>query len=327
MARGESLFRQWRLLKALQAHWSGISSDELAGRLECTKRTILRDLDILQQAGFPINFEQREFGRKFWKLTQGFIESEKLALSITEMLSLFLSQRLLAPLAGTQFGDGLATALQKIKSLLPKQALSYFDDLDKSILVKGLVSHDYSGQDKQISILNDAIVNERVVKISYRSASKKRDLTTNFHPYGIVLFGATLYTIGVLEEYGEVRTLKVSRIAGLQRTDKTFERPLNFSLAAHTHGSFGIFGPGKYQTIRIRFTGWAATNLREQQWHHSQKIIKDTSKQLTAEFELSSTVEFKRWLLGFGRHAVVLKPKKLVKEIAKELMEAYGKYH
>lgn len=99
MARGEPLFRQWRLLKTLQSHRFGISSSELAERLECTKRTILRDLDLLQQAGFPISFEQRNFGKKFWKLTHGFVESEKLALSVTEMLSLFLSQQLLAPLS------------------------------------------------------------------------------------------------------------------------------------------------------------------------------------------------------------------------------------
>ena len=37
---------------------------------------------------------------------------------------------------------------------------------------------------------------------------------------------------------------------------------------------------------------------------------------VTAEFELSSTVEFKRWLLGLGRYTVVLKPEKLANEIA-----------
>ena len=242
MARGEPLFRQWRLLKTLQSHRFGIGSDELATRLECTKRTVLRDLDLLQQAGFPISFEQRDFGKKFWKLSHGFIESEKLALSVTEMLSLFLSQKLLAPLAGTQFGDGLATALQKVKALLPKRALGHFADLEESILVKSLAVHDYSRHDKEIRILNEAIDRERVVEITYRSASQGRDLTTHFHPYGIVLFGATLYCIGLLEEYGDVRTLKVSRIRGLRQTARTFERPPGFSLAAHTSGAFGVFG-------------------------------------------------------------------------------------
>ena len=327
MSRGEPLFRQWRLLKTLQAHRFGIAADEFAGRLGCTKRTIQRDLSVLQDVGFPISFEQRDYGKKFWKLATGFIESDKLALSMTEMLSLHLGQQLLAPLAGTQFGDGLSSALEKIKGLLPHKALGYFSDLEGTILVKNIASQDYTRQAKEIRILNEAVLAERVVKLVYRSASRGEQVATHFHPYGMVLLGATLYCIGLLENYGEIRTLKVTRICGVELTGQTFERPDTFSLAAHTRGSFGVFGPGKLQTIRAKFTGWAATNVREQTWHHSQKIIKDADDgKLTAEFELSSTVEFKRWLLGFGRHAVVLKPKKLAMEIAEELKKASGGY-
>jgi len=325
MARGEPLFRQWELLKTLQAHRFGISTDELAERLECNKRTVQRDLNVLQ-AMFPIQFEQRDFGKKFWKLAGHFIESEKLQLTMMETLSLYISRQLLAPLAGTPFGDGLATALEKIKAILPARALSYFDDLDEAFLIKSLGQEDYSGKSKEIAILNDAVLNERVLKITYRSASQARELTTAFHPYGLVLLSSSLYCIGWLEEYEEVRTLKVSRLRGVQRTARTFERPRSFSLARHTRGAFGVFGPGKVRRVRARFTGWAATNVREYRWHQSQTIVRDHDGVLEVDFALSNTVEFKRWLLGFGRCAVVLKPKKLAKEIASELRQAANLY-
>lgn len=325
MARGEPLFRQWELLKTLQAHRLGIATDELAKRLECNKRTVQRDLNVLQ-AIFPIHFEQRDFGRKFWKLSAHFIESEKLQLTMMEMLSLYLSRQLLAPLSGTPFGDGLATALEKIKAILPTRALSYFADLDDTFLIKSIGREDYSGMSKEIAILNDAILNQRVLKITYHSASQGRDLTTEFHPYGIMLLSASLYCIGYLEEYAEVRTLKVSRLRGVQRTERTFDKPISFSLARHTQGAFGVFGPGETQKIRARFTGWAATNIREHIWHPSQKIIKDTDQAVVAEFILSNTIEFKRWLLGFGRHVKVLTPKKLATEITNELASALESY-
>jgi len=313
------------LLKTLQAHRFGISADELAERLECNKRTVQRDLSVLQVM-FPIRFEQRDFGKKFWKLASHFIESEKLQLTIMETLSLYLSQQLLAPLAGTPFGDGLATALEKIKAILPAQALLYFSDLDETFLIKSLGQEDYSGKSKEIAIINDAILYERVLRIAYHSGSQDRELTTTFHPYGLVILSSSLYCIGWLGEYGEVRTLKVSRLKGVQRTAKTFERPRSFSLARHTRGAFGVFGPGKVQTVRVRFTGWAATNVREHRWHQSQTIVKDRNDVLEVDFALSSTVEFKRWLFGFGQHAVVLKPKKLAREIAAELSEAAKLY-
>lgn len=325
MARGNPLYRQWQLLKTIQSHRYGIGSDELAERLECSKRTIQRDMIILQTI-FPIQFEEHDFGKKQWKLSPQFIESEKLELSMMEMLSLYLSQQLLTPLAGTPFGDGLATAIQKIKALLPTQALAYFANLDDAFMIKSLGQEDYSGKGKEIAILNDAIVYQRVVRVTYPSSSQGRELRTLFHPYGMVLLSSSLYCIGWLAEYGEVRTLKVSRFKAVRGTDETFEKPTRFSLVRHTLGSFGVFGPGTVRTIRVRFADWAATNVREHKWHHSQRILTDDANVLVAEFDLSSTVEFKRWLLGFGRHAVALKPKNLVNEIAEELQAARSSY-
>jgi len=325
MARGDGLFRQWELIKVLQAHRFGVSTDEIAARLECNKRTVQRDLGVLQDI-FPISYEQRDRGKRFWKLARNTVESEQLQLTMTEMLSLFLSQQLLLPLSGTQFGDGLQTALQKIRALLPTRALTYFDGLDESFFIKNLANHDYSGQDKEIRILNEAILNQKCVKIIYRSASKGREVISEFHLYGMVLLHASLYCIGYLACYEEVRTLKVARIKGLTRLDKTFEKPVDFSLAGHFQGAFGVFQTGKKRKIRAEFTGWAATNVREMQWHPSQKIVKDDGKKIIATFELGNTVEFKRWVLGFGRHAVVRTPKRLAAEIAEEFQRGAGNY-
>lgn len=325
MARGDGLFRQWELIKILQAHRFGVSVDEIAERLECNKRTVQRDLSVLQDI-FPISYEQRGPGKRFWKLAHNTVHSDKLELTMTEMLSLFLSQQLLLPLSGTQFGDGLQTAIQKIRALLPTKALSYFEGLDDSFFIKNLANHDYSGQDKEIRILNEATLNQKVVKVRYHSASKGKDVSCEFHPYGMVLHHASLYCTGYLACYGEVRTLKVARIKGLSRLEKGFEKPDDFSLAKHFQGAFGVFQTDMQHRIQAEFTGWAATNVREMQWHPSQKIVKDDNGGVTATFELGSTVEFKRWLLGFGGHAMVVSPKDLAQRIREELKQALANY-
>ena len=48
---------------------------------------------------------------------------------------------------------------------------------------------------------------------------------------------------------------------------------------------------------------------------------------LVAEFELGNTKEIKRWVMSFGRHAVVEEPSELRAEIREELASlraAYG---
>ena len=321
MGRGEPLFRQWELLKTLQANRFGLCTDELARRLGCSRRTVQRDLRVLA-AAFPLRAEDREAGRKYWTLAPHVLESEQLQLTVTEMLSLFLSQQLLLPLAGTQFGDGLQTALQKIRALLPQRALSYFEDLDESFLVKSLGWHDYSGQAGMIRALNQATLDQQAVRLTYHSASKGRDVVSEFHPYGMVLLQASLYCVGHLACYGEIRTLKVARIRSLTPLDKDFEKPEGFSLAGHLQGAFGVFQTDRPRTIRAEFTGWAATNVRELQWHPSQRIVEDDSRRVVATFELGNTVEFKRWVLGFGRYAKVIAPPTLAEEIHQEHLAA-----
>ena len=328
MARGEPLIRQWNLLKALQANYFGLSAEELADRLDCSKRQIQRDVKVLQLVGFPAYYEDRDLGKRFWRMSPKILDQQGLLLSVIEMISLFVSRQLLSPLAGTQFGDGLASALDKIKAVLPGKALEHFQGLDETLLVKLGPRHDYSGQDKEIRILNQAIAERRVLAIRYHSASKGGEFDAEFYPYGLVFFGTSLYCIGHLAEYGEVRTLKVDRFRGVSLTGRTFQRPTDFSLKTYLDGGFGIFAPGQLQTIRARFTGWAATNVREQQWHPTQRIVKDGGEQLVAQFELSDTTEFKRWLLGYGPCAVVLKPKELAEAVKADLaaaMAGYGK--
>ena len=317
MARGDSLLRQWELIKVLQSHRFGVSTEELAVRLECNKRTVQRDLGVLQDI-FPIHYEQRDRGKRFWNLAGNTIESDKLQLTMTEMISLFLSQQLLLPLSGTQFGDGLQTALQKIRALLPERALTYFEGLDESFFIKSLAHHDYSNQDREIRTLNRAILNHKAVKVIYRSASKGREVISEFHPYGMVLLHASLYCIGYLACYDEVRTLKVARIKTVTSLGKIFNKPLDFSLASHLQGAFGVFRSQSRQKIRVEFTGWAATNVREIQWHPSQKILPNDGKKIIVTFELGNTVEFKRWVLGFGRYARVVSPPALAEEIRQE---------
>jgi len=326
MARGDALFRQWELIRVLQAHRYGVSTQELCTRLECDRRTVQRDMRVLQDL-FPISYEARDHGKRFWRLAHDTIESEQLQLTMTEMLSLFLSQQLLLPLSGTQFGDGLQTAIQKIRALLPPKALTYFEGLDESFFIKNLANHDYSAHDKEIRLLNEAILNQKAVKVVYQSASRKKQTASEFHAYGMVMLQASLYCIGYLACYEEIRTLKVARIKRLSQLEKGFVKPSDFSLAGQFHSAFGIFRTKEQQKVRVELTGWAAINVREMKWHPSQKITRDKGDKVVVTFDLGNTVEFKRWLLGFGGFARVLAPECLRDEVRAELERATALYN
>ncbi len=327
MSRGKPLVRQWNLLKAMQAHHYGLCADDLAARLECSKRQVQRDLKVLQKVGFPISYEDRDYGKRFWKMSSHFVESDKLIFSVTEMLSIYLGQKLLAPLAGTEFGEGLNSLLEKIKATLPPRTLRHFADLEETLLVKTHVFNDYSAHDKKIRLLNKAVHEYTVVDLCYKSQSKKQPYNTRYHPYGMVYFGGDLYCIGFMEVYQEIRTLKIKRVLSAELTGDSFQRPRDFSLKAQTQDVFGIFSAsGRMQKIKIRLQDWAANSVRESRYHSSQRILKDDGDRVTVRFELADTTELKRWLLGFGVCAQVLAPESLVDEMAAEIKEMAEMY-
>ena len=70
MGRGNQIARQWTIIKRLDSKRQGVTVGELAKELNCSPRTIYRDLDHLQEAGFPITDEKLD-GGNHWQFKQG----------------------------------------------------------------------------------------------------------------------------------------------------------------------------------------------------------------------------------------------------------------
>ncbi len=326
MGRGGPVRRQWELIRVLHSHRFGVATEELAKELGVGVRTVLRDLAVLRDL-VPLRHDTRARGKRYWMLDDEALGTCALQPTLTEMLSLCLCQQFLRPLGGTEFGDGLSALVERVRTVVPAGTLAHFESLQESFHVKNVAGHDYSGQSEHIRSLNEAIRDQRVVRIAYWSASEGRQIDSEFHPYGMLFLGTSPYCVGHMACCDALRTLKLARLRDLAVLETTFDKPPHFSLPAQFEGTFGVFHAQAPQRIRVEFTGWAATNVREMQWHPSQRITRGTGDTVEATFDLGSTVEFKRWLLGFGPCARVLAPDSLAREIQGDLalsMEGYG---
>ena len=74
------------------------------------------------------------------------------------------------------------------------------------------------------------------------------------------------------------------------------------------------------------FDVWAARVIREQKWHRTQVIESDEGDRIVVSFLLDSTVEFKRWILGFGPCARVIEPQETIDEIVAMLHSSLQMY-
>lgn len=339
MPRGDQLSRQWNLLKMLQTRGQGLTLRELAREFEVSERTIQRDLEMLQELGVPVRYEADEIGKRYWRMPHDYFRAGPLVLTLTEAVSLHLADKLIVPLAGTHFAEGLTSVLDKIRSCIPPKAMDHFSGLDEAICVRRTGVADHSDKADIIRVLARAARERLTVEISYKAPWRRVQYKTEFDPYGLVLYQDELFAAGQSHRADDLRVFKVARIVGAKATERPFARPEGFSLEACFRSSFGIMlAKTEPIEIQVKFRGSVAAKVEEKAWHESQKLMwldaeetlveahPEDAEALIATYQLTNVLEFKRWIKSLGDGAEVLSPDWLRSELREELRSAAQLY-
>jgi len=317
--RNAEVIRQWKILKRIEAG-RYTTSAELAQEHGVTERTIRRDLEALQEAGFPL-YDDRQDGRKIWKLIEGYKQRLTQTFTLAELSALYFSKNLMSFLGGAPFAQDLDAAFAKIREALPARSLPYLARIQDLFSARPDPWKDYSNKQDIIAQLIDAVLHQRRATIAYFSFKSKRTKTYTVDPYRLVYWHGGLYLYARAEEHGEVRTFAVERIEKIEVRDETFEVPADFNVSEYARGAFGIAG-GKPEAVEIAFEAAVAGYIRERVWHESQSLEEGPGHGVTLRMNVSPGFELKSWIKGFLPHVRVIKPAKLRAEIAKDLDQA-----
>src|SRR2546428_12898809 len=112
MPRNAEVIRQWTILREIErARLAGVTIDDLASLCAVTTRTIRRDLQALEEAGFPL-FDDRsgDDGRTRWRINGQAFRSVAAGLTLAELCALYFSRTLVEALAGTPFRSDVERA-------------------------------------------------------------------------------------------------------------------------------------------------------------------------------------------------------------------------
>ena len=315
------LIRQWILLKTLASRKYGATVKELAQEAGVSVKTIRRDLETFQTAGFPLREVVGDFGRKKWHLESAKPPAE-LSFTWDEAAALYLGRRLLEPLMGTIFWQAAREAFRKIQAVLEPVPLAYLDKFAKMFCQTMIGTHDYSKKADLIDWLMQGIEDGRAVSMTYQSLSATEPVTYTVWPYGLAYHRGSLYLVGRTSRHEDICHWKVDRIESVEPKNQRFERPEDFDLQKHLAKSFGVFHDDGDVHVKIRFLPVVARYVEESTWHPSQKSTGQRDGSVIAEFTLDGTEEIKRWIMSFGKHAQVLGPHELRDEIIAEMSEA-----
>src|SRR5215207_4980729 len=323
MPRNAEVIRQWSILKELEAS-RRVTIDDLAARTGVTTRTIRRDLEALQTAGFPL-FDETHDGKKYWTLEQkAFRRLDDTGFTLAELSALYFSRTLVECLSGTPFQRDVTSAFDKLAAALTPGMKQFLDRMPLVMEAKAEPGAQATEpRTKEVAQLVEATMQHRRVTMRYHSFSSNREKTYVLEPYRLLFGQGGLYVIGYVPEYGELRTFAVDRIAQVSLTEERFE-PLELPDDTFAH-SLGI-NQGTPERIELHFAPKIARYVRERVWHPSQELSDGDDGSIQLILNVVNDWALKSWVLGFGALATVLSPSHLSDEIVREIDAARGNY-
>ena len=338
MPRNAEVIRQWSILRDLESS-RRVTIDDLASRTGVTTRTIRRDLEALQSAGFPL-FDEVHDGKKYWTLEQrAFRRLDDTGFTIAELSALYFSRTLLECLASTPFQADVRSAFDKLAAALTPGMRQFLDRLPLAIQAKAepgarAADRAAAGQPQdpkavaarsaRVAQLLDAILHHRRVTMRYHSFSSNRQKDYVLEPYRLVFAQGGLYLVAFVPEYRELRTFSADRVLAVSPSEERFD-PMDLQEDAFAH-SLGVNQGTPPERIEVAFDARIARYVKERVWHQSQQVQDRPDGGVALTLHVSNDWALRSWILGFGQLARVTAPAELAAQIVEEIDRARSLY-
>jgi predicted DNA-binding transcriptional regulator YafY len=327
MPRNAEVVRQWTILREIErGRMAGATIDELAARCHVTTRTIRRDLQALEEAGFPLYDHRGDDGRARWRLNGEAFRSVGAGLTLSELCALYFSRALVESQPGMPFHDEIASAFDKVTRSLTPHMRQFLDQLPGVFAAKGLpVRQSTAAHERTVlARAQEAVMQQRQAVLTYHSRSSQRTKPYTVHPYRLAFAQGSLYLEAFVPEYREVRTFAVERIERLSLLEDRFTRTEALPDEAFPH-SLGVHS-GPPEEVAIAFQPDVADYVRGRQWHRSQQVAERADGTIVVTLNVCLDHALRSWVLSFGASARVLFPEPFARDLARTLEAAAEGY-
>jgi len=315
----ERLLQIDTLLRSGQRH----TAQTLADQLEVTERTIRKDLEFLRDRFHaPLVFSRAQghcYTDPEWRLPT-------VSLSRGELFALLLGARMLEQYAGSAYANDLQTAIARLAERLPDQTWVDLQQVANERII--FRSGAELTLDPQVwHHLEQACQSSQQVWMRYYTASRDAHSDRVFDPYLLHIYrGTNPYVIGYCHNRAAIRWFRVDRIRELKVLEQGFERDPSFDPKEHLGMIFQHEVGSQSVTVQIWFDPKTAPYIRERKWHQSQELEEHGDGSVTLQMVVRGLNDLKRWVLGYGRGAIVREPPELVAMVRDEIKTMSNQY-
>ena len=323
MPRNDQIVRILSVARALAASRRGVSLKALAEREGWHWRTVYRDRDALQAAGFPI--EEPVPGR--YKLADGWAVPNLPGVESDEIAAFFTLRALADSWRTTALGKPLDRLWMKLASARGGQG-TLLPAGEAWFAVRSPLAIDYRAHAKIVATFEKAVREHAVVGCRYTALSTGETTTREIEPGELYWDPGleSLYVIGWCRLRGDVRVFALHRFLAATLTEKKFAPRREARSASALKHAFRIWRGAHVEIVRVRFSRAAAQEIRERRWGPGQRIEDERGGTIVLAVEVAGTAEVARWVLGFGGEAEVLAPAALRRDVEARLRAGAARY-
>ena len=297
-----------------------VRASEMAKHFEVTERTIYRDMSALGEACVPISGE----AGVGYCLMKGY-QLPPVMFTAEEASALFVGGELVKQFTDASLQGPMASALNKLRAVLPRDRQDHVEKLVSRTIVRGRVGRSAPdvGTQRWMVTVQQGVVLRRVLRMAYRGLERGEDTQREVEPLGVVFYGGSWYLVAWCRLRQGIRHFRVDRIQRLELLPVTFAPREDFSLAEHMERS-GLEGDSR--PVRI----WFHDHARDRAQRESYATLSEEKRRDGgAEYTLNSySLEWTaQWLLSFGERAEAVAPAKLrqlVRTAAEKIAAKHG---
>ena len=301
LRQADRLARVMRVLQLLQSRgrWNAAS---IAQELECSERTIHRDLTVLELAGVPWSYDKDQ---QCYRLRPDYT-FPTLGLSDDEVLGLATATATSsAPGLAINLGGGPASekflATRPDATELFREAVSLTQVLDLKLV-------DHSKHGEFLRTIQWALVEQKQLTGKYVSPHEPEPTTLTLHPYRLCLVKSSWYLVAKPVDADAAITLRPTRFQSLRMIDAPAEVPEEFDLADYFGNAWAVYRGDRFYDIELVFSPRVADVVVETRWHHTQEVARKPDGSVTMCFKIDGLNEIVRWVLGWASDVKIIKP-------------------
>lgn len=320
---GEKVWKLIKLVSLTEGKYPRYDREDIMRILDISSSSFYRYVNDLEDAGIPIN--QDDASGNYQIRADYYLNPPQLNLS--EALALVVSSKSIMKDSSFPYHEEANMALAKVMDGLPEEINSILSTIENRIHFNLNSLVDYNRCKGVFNKLDQAIYEENNVWIEYYTHSRDQVSERIISPYALDYNEGFFYLIGYCHWRDKVKMFRVDRIQEIEVTEDDFKYPDDFSREDYFDNVWGVERREETIEVEVKFSGDMARWVQENEYHPSQEIEELEDGDIIMSFETCSINEVKKWILGFGAQAELIKPESLREEIGKEIKSMNNKYN